>query len=289
MASDPFYERKPVPTEFIEDVGVTGLQPREEFVNRERKFSLADGTDARKFSKKGSIWSGKEKDPHYGRKRVSDAELHGIAPTGLSAQEEYDSRERKYSLADGTDARKFGDGSKLGKFFSGDPKDPFYGRKNVNKTNIADVAQTGNTHAEDYEIRERKQSLFQLNDDPFQQFSGRGNRASISDIGGAVGKDASVRRRSSAAAGPHAAAAAAKHYDGGNLAPIESRNELPPINAGSSLGASESTAADQINGHGHETTTATTTTTTATTNNKGTFHDVATYDDPDSVAPHEVR
>ena len=288
MAGDPFYNRKPVPSEFIEDVGLTGATAQQDFVNRERKFSLADGTDARKFGSKGSIWSGKQSDPHYGRKRVSDAELEGIAPTGLTTQQEYDNRERKYSLADGTDVRKFGGGGKTGNLWSGNPKDPYYARKNENKTHIADVAQTGNTHAEDYEIRERKQSLFQLNDDPFQQFSGRGNRASISDVGGAVGKDASVRRRSSAAAGPHAAAAAAKHYDGGNLAPIESRNELPPINAGSSLGHSESTAADEINGH-HTTTTNTTTTTTTTTGNKGTYHDVATFEDPDSVAPHEVR
>lgn len=267
-AEDPFYNRKPVPDAFIQDVGLTGLTPQEEYVARERKYSLKDGTDARRFEGKltGHLWTGSNKDPFYGRKPVDLKQIQGVGETGLTPQEEWANRERKYSLKDGTDARRFS-GGLFGNLWTGDPKDPYYARKGVKKPEITGVGETGNTAAEDYQIRERKQSMFQFNDDPFQLLTGRGTRQSVSNAADVEGVIATQRRRSSAMQGNAAATATAK-YSGDRLAPIESRAEP------GSLGASESTAAESVDGAPKPTVT---------------HHDMATYEDPDSVAPDEKR
>lgn len=117
------------------------------------------------------------------------------------------------------------------------------------------------TPAEAFEVRERKQSLFQLSDDPFDVLAGR-HRQSVSGVASSASADAS-RRRSSATAQDAAAAAASHHrYHGENLAPIESRTEGPPTNGLSS-------------------------------NPTGGVYKPTTipidYDDPDAVAPDERR
>src|SRR5271163_1526820 len=209
-AEDHFYNRKPVPDEFIKDIGITGLTPQEEFAVRERKYSLGDGSDARKFSNTLKP----VKDPFYGRKPVAVPEIYGVGETGLTPQQEFENRERKFSLADGSDARRF---SKTWKPLN----DPYYGRKPIDKKETVGVGETGYTPAEEYEVRERKQSLFQLSSDPFQALTGSGHRQSISAVGGDVAVQAS-RRRSSAVA-PHTVAAATHHhsgFDGKTLEPI---------------------------------------------------------------------
>lgn len=117
--------------DFIEHVGYTGLQPSEESTNRERKLSTQGG-DLRKF------WNPKTKegklDPYYQRKQVPDALTHGVGETGLTPEEEYLNRERKYSVG-GSDVRKFGSNS--GGFHPTD--DPYYGRKAVKRKKPANV------------------------------------------------------------------------------------------------------------------------------------------------------
>jgi hypothetical protein len=244
---DPYYSRKPVPNALIQDVGLTGLTPQEEYLNRERKYSAADGTDIRSHSLKAIKKPG---DPYYNRKRVSDAEAHGVGETGLTPQEEYNNRERKFSAADGTDIR-----SHSLKWIK-KPGDPYYNRKKTSDAETAGVADlsTEMTPAEQYEVRERKQSMFQISDDPFAAMTGR-HRASIIDSG-EVGMAAAATRRRSSAVAPHAAQAAATHhhsgYDGADkLAPIESRPDGAPVN--SDAGGSSITAADShatgSNGH----------------------------------------
>lgn len=93
-------------------------------MTRERKFSLKDGGDLRKFS---NPKAGGKLDPFYQRKPVPDSFIQGVAPTGLSKEEEYLNRERKYSV-NGVDVRKFSDSTKSG-FHPTD--DPYYGRKAV--------------------------------------------------------------------------------------------------------------------------------------------------------------
>lgn len=56
-----------------------------------------------------------------------DAEIHDVGDTGLTADQEFWNRERKYSLG-GVDVRKFSM-SKKGGFEPQD--DPYYGRKKV--------------------------------------------------------------------------------------------------------------------------------------------------------------
>jgi hypothetical protein len=153
------------------------------------------------------------------------------------------------------------------------------------------------TPAEQFETRERKQSMFQLSDDPFDVLANR-HRSSIS--GATTGASAAATRRRSSAVAPDAAHAAAGHhhsgYDGNNnnLTTIESRVE--PARNGESSGVSDTTR-DSIDpvkaGNGEHTK----------------FHDAASkghnhgthgllqgqnltteeHHDPDSVAPHEVR
>lgn len=66
-------------------------------------------------------------DPYYQRKPIPDAMIHGVGETGLTREEEYLNRERKYSVH-GADVRNFSDGTKSGLF----PKDdPYYSRKSV--------------------------------------------------------------------------------------------------------------------------------------------------------------
>ena len=100
------------------------MTPGEEHVNRERKYSR-DGKDVRQ------LWNPKGKDgkrdPYYQRKPVSDVLIHGIGDSGLSAEEEYMNRERKYSV-NGADVRKFSDSTKG---FIHPTDDPYYGRKKL--------------------------------------------------------------------------------------------------------------------------------------------------------------
>lgn len=214
-AADPFYNRKPVPRELIEDVGITGLATQEEHLTRERKYSR-DGDDVRKFSNPGQ-----GKDPFYSRKRLSKAMITGIGDTGLSPQEEHLNRERKYSLQDGSDARTFSN--------TITPRhDPFYGRKKINEKDIRGVGDTGNTPAEDYDARDRKQSMFQLSGDPFSELSGSGHRQSISAASTGASAAATQRRRSSAVA-PHEQHHDYHHSD--RLETIESRPEEALSNA----------------------------------------------------------
>jgi hypothetical protein len=51
-------------------VGETGLTQEEEFLNRERKYSVG-GVDVRKFSTSSTGGWKPQADPYYGRKQVS--------------------------------------------------------------------------------------------------------------------------------------------------------------------------------------------------------------------------
>lgn len=146
---------------------------------------------------------------------------------------------------------------------------------------IQGLGETGLTLAEEFEVRERKQSLFQLSSDPFDIVAGR-HRQSVSGI--ASGASAAATRRRSSAIAPDAHAAMASHsgYQGDKLAPIESKPELPPVDLSRGSAGESSTVADESTaGPDHE---------------QARRHDAATWglehiyhDDPDSVAPHEVR
>lgn len=238
---DPYYNRKPVPAAFTQDVGITGLSPSEEHNNREKKYS-ATGDDVRKLSTK--VYAPKT-DPFYSRKPVSKAEIAGVGETGLTPQQEYENRERKYSV-NGGDVRRFS--TKVLE----PANDPYYNRQPVAAPQTAGVGELEITPAEAYQQRERKQSLFQLSEDPFDQLGGNRHRASVSDVGGAAAVAAS-RRRSSAVApdqqrAMHSATASHGHFSGyGNgdkLAPIESRPELPPMSTLSETSGSGTTAAE---------------------------------------------
>jgi len=165
--ADPYYTRKPVPgscltsrpfaghrsltsfsDDLIKDVGVTDLTPEQEFWNRERKYSL-NGADVRKFSKSKKGGMEPQDDPYYGRKPLSskldsrssqdetlenllirghpEAEIVNVGTTGLTPEEEYWNRERKYSV-NGVDARRFSNSRKGGMV---PLNDPYYGRKPV--------------------------------------------------------------------------------------------------------------------------------------------------------------
>ena len=96
------------------------------------------------------------------------------------------------------------------------------------------IGETGNTPAEDYSIRERKQSVVNFSGDPFQQLVGQGHRQSVSGGQALEAANQATERRRSSAVGPNASSAAARAtqrsgYDGGGLAPIQSRPELPPV------------------------------------------------------------
>ncbi|KAK5090561.1 hypothetical protein LTS08_002531 [Lithohypha guttulata] len=204
-AADPYYNRKSIPDEFIEHVGQTGLNPQEEAANRERKYSVT-GVDVRKHdsSSKGLLAFHPQSDPYYSRKKIPDSMIHGVGETGLTKEEEYLNRERKYSV-NGADLRKFSNAGK-GSYAPGD--DPYYTRKPVDKSQIDGVGETGMSRAEEFDTRENKASLFDISNDPFQQLTGSGHRASVS--GAAAPVAAAARRRSSAVA-PDAAAATAAH------------------------------------------------------------------------------
>lgn len=287
---DPYYNRKPVPNEFVDGVGFSGLTPAEEVVNRERKYSR-DGGDIRHH-----FWNPKGKDgnldPYYQRKPVPVALTEGVGATGLTKEEEYLNRERKYSV-NGGDLRKFSTGSKSGLF---PMSDPYYARKSVHKSQIDGVGDTQMSAAEAYEERDNKISFAEFSGDPFQQITGQGHRQSVSGISGPAAA-AAARRRSSAVA-PDAAAATQHHhsgYDGDRrLAPVESRADEEITPSKSQVGDYGTTnSAPQVG----PTTTTTTTTTTSTgvrddtghhTGSTGhtTFYDAATRD-LDNVAPHE--
>lgn len=279
-ADDPFYNRKPVPDEFIKDVGITGLTVQDEHYNRERKYSDQKGVDVRRFSFSNKSGWKPQSDPYYGRKPVSKPEIDGIGDTGLTPDEEYLSRERKYSV-NGVDVRRFSTSRNSGM----EPQDdPYYGRKPVSSALTKGIGETGMTPAETYEVRERKQSVVNFSGDPFQQLTGAGHRQSISSGHVAGAAAAATRRRSSAAPNGLPAAQGQHHsgYDGDKtLAPIESRPELPPVKG---VGGMEEGSSSTANGGPHETST-TTPAHNITTVPQHPHH----FDDPDSVAPDETR
>ncbi|KIX07042.1 uncharacterized protein Z518_05019 [Rhinocladiella mackenziei CBS 650.93] len=278
--ADPYYNRKPVPDELIKDVGITGLSPEEEYWNREKKYT-ANGPDVRRFSNSRKDGMEPLDDPYYGRKPVSKAEIASVGITGLTPEQEYWSRERKYSLT-GVDVRKF---SKSRKGAMEPQDDPYSGRKQVSAAEIAGIGETGMTPAEQFEVRERKQSLFQLSSDPFDVVVGR-HRQSVSGV--ATGASAAATRRRSSAVAPDTAAAATIHrgYHGDKLAAIESRPEIPPASvvdtAFGESGAGSGNTSETLNTDGEHTT----------------HHDPVTtghdrihkhHNDQDDVAPHEIR
>lgn len=269
-ADDPYYSRKPIPNSLIQDVGITGLTPQEEYINRERKYSAADGTDIRSHSLKAITKPG---DPYYNRKRVSDAEAHGIGLTGLTPQKEYNNRERKYSAADGTDIRSHS----LRAITK--PGDPYYNRKKIGDAEIAGVADL-NAHmtpAEQYEVRERKQSMFQISEDPFAAMAGSHRKSSI--VPGEIRALTNATRRRSSAVAPERIQTAHHHsgYDGlDQLQPIESKADVPTTGQSDTGGSSGTTAAEGghhtgPNGHTH-------------------FYDQATgrVDHDDDIGPHDT-
>lgn len=165
----------------------------------------------------------------------------------------------------------------------------------ITDAEVADVAPLDNfmTPAEQFEVRERKQSLFQLSSDPFDVVANR-HRQSIS--GATTGASAAATRRRSSAVAPDAAAATAAHthsgYDGHKLETIESRVEGGPQHASSNNGASSASAhfsedtlnRDSIDPVGDR---------GAASAGHTKHYDAVTaghdHHDPDSVAPHEVR
>jgi len=140
------------------------------------------------------------------------------------------------------------------------------------------------TPAEEFEVRERKQSLFQLSDDPFDIVAGR-HRQSVSGVASGASAAATRRRSSAVAPDVHAAMASHSGYQGGDkLAPIESKPEGPGVNLSSSSAGESSTVADgSTTGGEHEHTRFYDAATS------GQNHDYIQHDDPDSVAPHEIR
>jgi hypothetical protein len=147
------------------------------------------------------------------------------------------------------------------------------------------------TPAEAYDVRERKQSLFQLSSDPFAIVAGTGHRQSIS--GAVTGASAAAtRRRSSAVAPDHAGAHGHSHsgYDGGNkLETIVSKVDGAPV-AGSSHNGESSAASGQISVNNRDSIDPVGG--NGTTGEHTKFYDSVTtghHHDPDSVAPHEVR
>lgn len=101
-------------------------------INRERKFS-ATGQDIRKFDTKKTGGFHPQSDPYYSRKPVPDTLIKGVGETGLSPEEEYLNRERKYS-ATGVDVRRFD--TKPGSGFH-PSNDPYYARKSENSKQIS--------------------------------------------------------------------------------------------------------------------------------------------------------
>ena len=204
---DPYYSRKPIPKDAVADEGLTGLTPDQEYAIRERKYSR-DGKDLRKFvSDKG--------DPYYSRKKIPDSLIAAEPIPGLNPQEALLNRERKFSR-DGKDLRKFWNPK--------DGKDPYYASKRVDKTFTAGIGETGLTPSQESEVRERKQSMFQLGDDPFQQIAGRRSSSATPDT------LMQGRRRSSAVAPD---LMPKKHSQSGKAAPkletIQSRKEEAPV------------------------------------------------------------
>lgn len=111
----------------------------------------------------------------------------------------------------GVDIRKFGS-TPHGGFKP--QHDPYYGRKPVDAALTVGVGETENTPAEDFAVRERKQSVLEFSEDPFQLITGTGHRQSISSeavVGVANAATGEQRRRSSAVAPD-----AVRHGSGGS-------------------------------------------------------------------------
>jgi len=212
QVENPYYTRKRVPKELTVGLDDTGLDPEEEFAARERKLSNK-GHDLRKFS---SWWTPSD-DPLYARKPVPKRLINGVAPTGLSPEEEFENRERKLSNG-GDDLRRFSNALTPS-------SDPFYNRKPVPKKFTKDVGETALSPEQEYNQRERKMSMFQGTPDPFEELTGRRASTAAGLPGGYEGEG---RRRSSAVAPDHVGPK--HHFDGGHLAPIMSRPEQPDTN-----------------------------------------------------------
>ena len=178
------------------------------------------------------------------------------------------------------------------------------------------IGETGNTPAQDFSVRERKQSVVNFSSDPFQLVTGRGNRQSISGGGALEAANAATERRRSSAVGPNASAAAAHatRFSGfdNKLAPIESKPELPPVSHVSD-NTDEITSEGSTMAHSHASGSGTGGPAAPGANGHTNFYDAATTDnnhaggqellngghshpgaqeqhvDPDSVAPHETR
>ena len=160
------------------------------------------------------------------------------------------------------------------------------------------IGETGYTPAEEFEVRERKQSVVNFSGDPFQQLLGNGHRQSISQ-GASVGA-AATRRRSSAAPMDNTTNGSGQRYQPDEkLAPIESRPELPPDDKISSVGEGSSSRSSGPSANGEKMTSvhmATTTTGTPHHHETAASHTAAPapprqqeYEDPDSVAPDQMR
>ena len=102
------------------------MSAAQESDNRERKFSVG-GVDVRRFDKGSNSGFHPQSDPYYGRKPVPDSLIQGVGETGLTAEEEFENRERKYSVT-GVDVRRFD--TKAGSGFH-PSNDPYYARKSV--------------------------------------------------------------------------------------------------------------------------------------------------------------
>ena len=147
------------------------------------------------------------------------------------------------------------------------------------------IGETGQTPAEAFEVRERKQSIVNFSSDPFQLLSGQGHRQSIS--GGAVaGAAAAATRRRSSAAPTDAGHGSRSGYSGDTkLAPIESRPELPPVEGVGRMDEGSSSIPVPV----HEATTVGNGAAPDTTPQTAPAPQIYQYDDPVSVAPDERR
>lgn len=81
--------------------------------------------------------------------------MTNVGNTGLTLEEEFATRERKYSLPDGSDAR-------ISSNKMTPQNDPYYTRRKVSAKHLEGVGQTGNTAARDWEVQDRKQAIFTI-------------------------------------------------------------------------------------------------------------------------------
>ena len=256
----------------IEGVGDTGLTPEEEFANRERKYSV-NGVDVRRFGSSSSGGWHPSDDPYYSRKKIDSESSPVLLGNNLSPM-----------------SHKPTTGACLNQ------------AKNLcTETQTVGVGELDQTPAQAYEVRERKQSVVNFSSDPFQQLIGKGHRASISGGTALEAANQATERRRSSAVGPHAQQHIehVQHksgYDGDNLAPIDSRPELPFAKDTGSFGkqydeitTSTSSAGAHQSANGTGAAGHTGYYDAATTGHTHGDHGLAEHHDPDSVDPHEMR